>query len=100
MILHLVLFRLKPDTPPARLAEVERAILAMKERIPEIRDIKWGPNLGPSAGEYTHIAVVTCDDMAAVQRYLDHPVHKETVQRYIHPIREGRIAADVYVGEK
>ncbi|MGE3526680.1 MAG: hypothetical protein AB7I33_12240 [Gemmatimonadales bacterium] len=38
--------------------------------------------------------------MAAVQRYLDHPVHKETVQRYIHPIREGRIAADVYVGEK
>ena len=97
MILHVVLFRLNPDTSPARVAAAGRALLAMKQRIPDIRDVQWGPNLGPSAGEYSHILLVSCDDMVAVQRYLDHPMHKQTVAEFIHPIRDARMAADLEI---
>jgi hypothetical protein len=33
--------------------------------------------------------------MAAVQRYLDHPVHVETIANHVAPIRDGRLAIDI-----
>lgn len=69
--------------------------MAMRGRIPEIRDLHWGPNLAPSAAEYSHVLTVVVDDMAAVGRYLEHPVHQEAVARHIAPIREARLALDV-----
>jgi hypothetical protein len=57
--------------------------------------VHFGPNLGPSVKEYSHVLIVTCDDMGAVQRYLDHPVHRNTVAQFIGPIREARLAVDV-----
>lgn len=98
MFLHLVLFKIRPDATPAQLAAAERGMLAMKDAIPEVRDIRWGPNHGPSAAMYSHMLLVWCDDMAAVQRYLDHPVHRQTVAEVLHPIRLDRLAADVDLG--
>ncbi|HXE58376.1 MAG TPA: Dabb family protein [Gemmatimonadales bacterium] len=98
MILHLVLFRFRADVEPERLERVGRALREMKRGIPEIRDIRFGPNLGPSAAEYPHALTVLLDDMAAVQRYLDHPVHRRTVDEHVAPIREARLAVDVEWG--
>ena len=100
MILHLVLLRFKPGTDSARIDRAGEAFLAMRGKIPEVRAVNWGPNLGPSAAEYSHILVVTVDDMAAVQRYLDHPVHRTTVAEYLGEIREARLAADLEVGRE
>ena len=95
MILHLVLFRFKAGTTSDRIAQAGEALLAMRRNIPEIRDIRWGLNLGPSAGEYSHVLSVALDDMAAVQRYLDHPVHRQTLAEQLADIREARLAVDV-----
>ena len=76
MIEHIVLFRFKDSASPVQVAEAGDALLAMKQGIPEIQEIHFGPNLGPSVKEYGHVLVVECADMAAVQRYLDHPVHR------------------------
>ena len=95
MIQHIVLFRFKDSATPGQLVEATDALLAMKNGIPEIKGVHFGPNLGPSANEYSHVLIVTCDDMGAVQRYLDHPVHRNTVDRFIAPIRDTRLAADV-----
>ncbi len=100
MILHFVLFRFKPGTDSARIARAGEAFLAMQGQIPEIRAVSWGPNLGPSAAEYSQVLVVTVDDMAAVQRYLDHPVHRMTVAEHLGEIREARLAADLEVSGK
>jgi len=97
MILHIVLFRFKAGTAADRIADAGRALCAMQGRIPEIRRVDWGPNLAPGSAEYSHLLLVTVDDMAAVQRYLDHPHHLETVATFLAPIREARLAADIEV---
>jgi hypothetical protein len=97
MILHLALCHFKPDTDPAAIARAGDALVALRNRIPEIRDIVWTRNLGPSAPDYPYVVVVTLEDMAAVQRYLEHPAHVDTVSRYLAPIRDGRMAVDIEV---
>lgn len=98
MIHHIVLFRFRSSATAAETDSVGPALLAMKPRIPEIRDIAYGPNLGPSAAEYSHILLVVVDDMDAVRRYAEHPVHVDTVARFIAPIRDARLAVDLAVG--
>lgn len=95
MIQHVVLFRFRADADPARLVQTAQALRDMQGRIPEVRAVSFGPNLGPSARDWSHVLVVSCDDMDAVHRYIDHPVHRETVERYITPIRDARLAVDV-----
>lgn len=95
MVHHVVCFRLHEHTPAERVAEAAKALLAMKGRIPEIRDIRFGPNLAPSATEYSHVLTVVCDDMDAVNRYMAHPLHVQTVNDYVAPIRAARLAIDL-----
>ncbi len=97
MIHHVVLFQLTPDATPERIAGLRDVILAMQGRIPEIRGIAFGPNLAPSAAEWPWCLLVLVDDMAAVQRYTEHPVHVEMVERHLAPIRAARLAVDFAV---
>ena len=97
MILHLVLLKFRSDAGRGQIELAGEALLAMKTSIPEIRDISWGPNLGPSATEYPHVLIVTLDDMPAVRRYLKHPVHEATVADHLAGIREARLAVDVEI---
>ena len=95
MILHVVLFRFKPGVDAATIKRTGEALLAMKAGIPEVRRVTWGPNFAPSAPDYPYVLTITVDDMAAVQRYLDHPVHVETIAKHVAPIRDGRLAIDI-----
>lgn len=95
MIRHIVLFKLKSDATPEALDAAGAALRGMQHKIPEIRAVSWGPNLGPSADRFSHVLMVTLDDMAAVERYLRHPAHREAVDHFVAPIREDRLAADL-----
>jgi hypothetical protein len=97
MIAHVVCFRFKPGTTTGQVDGVRDALLGMRGRIAEIRDIHFGPNLAPGATEYSHALVVTLDDMEAVNRYAVHPVHVQVVTEVIAPLREARLAIDVEV---
>ncbi|MEO8139523.1 MAG: Dabb family protein [Gemmatimonadota bacterium] len=94
MIQHIVCIRFKVGTTAGQIAHAGSSLLSLKGRIPEIHDIRWGPNLGPSSAEYTHVLTVVLDDMAAVARYLAHPVHVQVVAEALAPIREARLAID------
>jgi hypothetical protein len=99
MIHHIVLFRFAAHTTADQLRAAGDALRAMRGRIPEIRDLHFGPNLAPeSAIEFSHVLVVVCDDMAAVKRYGEHPLHVETVATWVAPIRSVRVAVDLEVG--
>lgn len=95
MIQHIVLFRFRADASAEAIAAAGAALRAMPARIPEIRGLFWGPNVGPSAAEWSHVLVVSCDDMAAVERYGAHPAHREVIDRFLAPVREARLAVDV-----
>jgi hypothetical protein len=73
------------------------ALLAMEGTIPEIREIRWAPNLAPDTGDYTHVLTVLLDDMEALERYAVHPDHKRVVAEFLVPIREARLALDIEV---
>ena len=68
MILHQVLLRFKPATAAEPIAALAAALLEMKGPIPEIRDIHWGANLGPSNAEYPYVLSVTFDDLEALAK--------------------------------
>jgi hypothetical protein len=98
MIHHIVLFRFKDGVAPAEVEAARDALLGLEGRVPEIRRIAFGPNQAPGAGEWPWVLVVAVDDMAAVQRYLEHPAHQEVVARALAPIRAARLAVDVEAG--
>ena len=95
MILHQVLLRFKPGTTAEPIAALAAALLEMKGPIPEIRDIRWVANLGPSNAEYPYVLTVTFDDLEALERYLVHPVHRRVVAEYLEAIREAKLAVDI-----
>jgi hypothetical protein len=95
MIHHIVCLRFREGTTADQIAAAGDALLGMQRTIPDIRAVRWGPNLAPSAGEYSHVLVVALDDMAAVSRYLEHPAHVDVVSTYLAPIRDARLALDI-----
>ncbi len=97
MILHVVAFRFRPGTAAAVIEAAGDALLGMRGSIPEIREIRWAPNLAPGVGEYTHVLTVLVDDMAALERYVVHPIHQRVVAESLGPIREARLALDIEV---
>jgi hypothetical protein len=97
MIHHVVLFRFNDGVSEAQVAEARASLLGLAGLIPEIRHIAFGPNLAPGSAEWPYVLVVDLDDMAAVQRYAEHPAHVDVVQRVLSPIRAARLAADVEV---
>lgn len=97
MIHHLVLLRWKPTTTEATVRRLAGQLEAMRHAIPEIRLVKTGPNQDPdSAREWPFVLEVQVDDLAALQRYIDHPAHQAVVKE-LRQAREARLAIDLEV---
>ncbi len=97
VIHHVVLFRFASTASALAVEAAGAALLGLEGRVPEIRRMAFGVNLADSRSEYSHALLVELADMAAVQRYLDHPAHVEVVKKFVAPIREARLAIDFEV---
>jgi hypothetical protein len=97
MIYHIVCFRFKPDTPPDSIAAAGAALQGMMGQIDGILGVLWGPNLGPSVTEYSHVLTVFLDHIDRLTPYAEHPVHKQVIADYLAPIRVARLAIDIEV---
>ena len=94
MIHHVVLFRFHDTASPLQVEDARRALLALRGAVREIRGLTFGPNVGPTADEWPWVLIVAVDDVAAVERYLAHPVHVDTVAKYVTPVVAARFAVD------
>jgi hypothetical protein len=94
VILHVVLFRFRERASPVEIADARRALLARRGAVPGVQGVSFGPNLSPSAAEWPHVLIVALEDFVAVEQYLTHPVHVDTVAKYLKPILEARLAVD------
>jgi hypothetical protein len=74
---HVVLFRFKADTSPAKLAEIEAAFVGLKAKIDVIQTLEWGTNCSPEgkAQGFTHCFFLTFASTADRDAYLPHPDH-------------------------
>ncbi|MGO4440243.1 Dabb family protein [Rhizobium sp. RAF56] len=85
MILHCVFLRLKAAMTPEEKQSLFQAIVALKEVIPGILDVKYGPNVSPEGlhGGFVDGFAVTFESVDARDAYLIHPEHVAVGERIV-----------------
>jgi hypothetical protein len=82
---HIVALRFRDVTDGATIAELEAGFRALRQAIPQVRDLTWGHNSskeGRSRG-LTHVFELEMDSPADVEAYLVHPAHAAFVERLL-----------------
>ncbi len=80
MVIHIALFRWKPEFGEADIDAVMADIRRLKQQIPEVIDLTSGVNFGPYSEGYTHAVVVTLKDRNALATYRDHTMHRPVAE--------------------
>ena len=77
-LFHVVSFKFKPAATPGQIGLVEQTFAALKEKIPQIKSLKWGTNVSPEkhAKGFTHCFVLTFATEKDRDAYLVHEDHK------------------------
>jgi hypothetical protein len=83
MLIHIVLFRMRPEVSDGELEACMAGLRALSEIIPEIRSFEvrrdeLGGERSTSFGIFSAF-----DDVAALRRYQQHPAHQEAAARPI-----------------
>jgi hypothetical protein len=80
MIRHIVMFRLKEFSDPSekhKAAEaVKTELLAMKNKIPVIREFEIGINFNPGPSAFDVVINSTFENHANLESYQVHPAHQ------------------------
>lgn len=93
MIKHVVLVKVKPGTSQEQIDAMVAGYNSMKDAIPELVSWSMGPNLRGD-GEFPHAMVAVVEDLEALKRYVDHPLHQRVSAELGRPIFEKRVIAD------
>jgi len=95
MIREVVLLAFREGVPAGRLRAFETAFTKLRQQIDEIRDFEWGLNASREnlAAGFSHCFLVTFDNLAARDRYVDHPDYR-AVLAMMEPWIERRLVVD------
>jgi hypothetical protein len=95
MIVHVVLFRPKPEVSVVDRAALVVALAVALRGIPGIRRVRVGrrvtvgrPYEALMRTDYTHSALLEFDDLAGLRAYLEHPAHRELATRFFDLFEE------------
>jgi stress responsive alpha/beta barrel protein len=94
MVEHIVLFKVRVETPPQAVAAMTDGAKGLKSRVPGIVDLSFGPKFSDRNKGFTHGLVVRFQDRAALDGYIPHPAHREVVEKLIRPITEDVLVVD------
>jgi hypothetical protein len=85
MILHCVFLRFKAAVSAPEKQSIFEAVLALKQVIPGILDVKFGPNVSPEGlhGGFVDGFAVTFESPEARDAYLVHPEHVTVGDRIV-----------------
>jgi hypothetical protein len=95
MLVHLVLFRPRPNLEPSERQELADALSAAISQIPGVRKARVGRRVTHGRGyeqmmraDYTHVAILEFDDLSGLQVYLEHPLHEQLATRFFAAFEE------------
>ena len=80
---HVVMMRWVAGLPDDHVDRVRAGLAELPGRIPEIRDYRFGVDLGINQGTYDFAIVADFDDEAAYLTYRDHPDHQRFIADHI-----------------
>ena len=85
MILHCVFLRFKAAITAPEKQSLFEAVVALKQVIPGIVDVKYGPNVSPEGlhGGFVDGFAVTFESPEARDAYLIHPEHVAVGDRIV-----------------
>jgi hypothetical protein len=88
VVIHAVIFTMKEGTPDKMVDEVIADCHKMLAKIKSVRSLKAGRPTKERAEKVTatgyHVGmVILVDDFAGLKAYLDDPIHKEFVEKWI-----------------
>ena len=85
MIRHTVMFRWTADTTPADVAAIAEGLGGLPGAIPEIRDYRFGHDLGINPGNFDFVVIAEFADTEDYVAYRDHPLHQALIAERIAP---------------
>lgn len=92
MIRHIVMWKFKEDHHEDMLLFRER-LLALKDKIPEIREMEVGINVNPSERSFDAVLVSSFDSLEALKSYSVDPLHT-AVSDFCKTIRTQSVSVD------
>src|SRR5690349_11150098 len=100
MVVHVVLFRPRPDVSEERREEMFGALRAAATGIPSVRRFHVGTRITHDAAyerlapqDFPFAAIVEFDDLDGLQAYLRHPQH-EKLGAFFYQLQEAGLAYD------
>jgi hypothetical protein len=92
---HVVLLTWKAGTDAAAIQAVVDGLGRLPVAIPELREYRFGSDLGIADGNADFAIVADFADADAWARYQEHPEHQRVLVELIRPILAARTAAQV-----
>lgn len=92
MIRHVVMFRWSETATEEQKQAALEQLDALRERVPGIRRLSFGTDLGVQPGNFDLALIAEFDDVAGYERYRDHEAHQTVVTDYVRPITAERAA--------
>ena len=97
MLRHVVLFTWSDDADEERREQTLAALRRLPEEVGGMTSFAVGPDAGLREGNAHTALVADFPDVAAWQRYADHPVHLEIIAEHVSPHLARRSAAQYEV---
>jgi len=85
MILHCVFMRFKSAISQTEKQALYDELVALRNVIPGITDVKYGPNVSPEGlnGGFLDGFIVTFESVEARDAYLPHPQHMAVAEKLV-----------------
>jgi hypothetical protein len=94
-LLHVNLFAWKEGTTEADIEALGGELVRIRDEIPELTDLVFGPDLGLMDGNVDFAVIEEFDDIDAFHRYLAHPAHGRMVKEFVAPMLASRTAVQL-----
>lgn len=90
---HVSMLTFAAGTTPEQVAAVAAALATLPVHIPEIREYRFGPDLGINTENCDFVVVADFDSVEDYLVYCDHPAHEAAITDAIRPILATRATA-------
>ena len=92
MVRHVVMFTFKEGVTEDQVGAYLTALSQLPSRIAEIRDYKFGRDIGVNAGNYSMVVTGDFDTVEGYLAYRDNPDHQRVVREIGMPLIASRAA--------